>query len=121
MVSILLVEDNHDMLATLTEALEMNNHLVHIARHGQSGLDSLRNNIRPDLIITDINMPHMDGLEFLGHVRGSEKWRDIPTIVMSGLLTDRPSALDAGADGFIVKPFKYQELDALMKRVLGLD
>jgi CheY-like chemotaxis protein len=119
MALILLIEDNADMLQALTEALEINQHEVIPARTGAEGLQVLEKlNQLPDLIITDVRMPQMDGLTFLQNVRGNPQWSNIPIALMSGQARDMTTAAGVGANAFIPKPFKFQQLEETLDRLL---
>lgn len=111
MARILILEDNYEMLDALSEALELNGHVISKGTNGREGLESLQGmNTSPDLIISDLRMPEIDGMEFLLTMRRGE-WSAIPIAIMSGQISDRQMVLDAGADAFIIKPFRYHELE----------
>jgi CheY-like chemotaxis protein len=120
MATILLVEDNPDMLAMLTQVLEWDKaHTVIPGRSGQEGLEILsRVDALPDLIISDISMPEMDGLTFLKRVRSSEHWSGIPFVVMSARASaeERRSAQENGAEDFLVKPFSLEDFQTVLNK-----
>jgi len=112
---ILLLEDDPEMAFVLSEALQLDNHTVQFDHNGQEGLARLRSaDVPPDVIICDIQMPIMDGLDFTRYIRQSERWADIPIVVMSGRPSDKIKALDAGATYFMSKPFKYSHLEQIL-------
>lgn len=76
---------------------------------------------RFDLIITDVNMPDMNGLELIRFVRSSTAHRNVPLFVVTteGREEDRERALDLGATEYLTKPFKPQDLQVLLKRYLS--
>lgn len=113
---ILLLEDDEDMLFTLGEALEMEGHIVTYARSGIEGLQKLEERL-PDLVISDLKMPGMDGIDFVQAVRRSETWSALPIVMMSGAPADRDKAIAAGANDFLVKPFRFPELEAVLSRM----
>jgi len=115
---ILLLEDNPDMLSALIELFELQNHLVVTGQSGRDGLDELSNNQQFDLIISDISMPYMDGLTFLQEVRKNSTWENIPITIMSGHVNDEQTAINAGANAFISKPFRIADLHKLLDRYL---
>jgi CheY-like chemotaxis protein len=82
---------------------------VHCAANGVEALDVLREH-HPDLIISDVDMPEMDGYELLGRVRSDRQCRNIPLIFTSHRYTldDVMRALDLGADGYLPKPFDFE-------------
>lgn len=120
MARILLLEDNPDMVQALIEVLEMHNYEVVTAYNGREGLRILESGVLPDLIITDLKMPLMDGLQFMQFVRGSAAWAHIPVAIMSGETTDSPRITASGADAFILKPFHFDELEATLNRLLNM-
>jgi DNA-binding response OmpR family regulator len=119
MIKVLLLEDNRDMLAALGEALELNNHAVSYAQNARHGLQILEQSAPlPDIIVSDLYMPDLDGLELLHQMRQNPNWAQIPTIIMSGQATDQQIALNAGANAFLIKPFAYHELETLIRQLL---
>lgn len=113
---ILLLEDDEDMLFTLGEALEMEGHEVVYGHNGNEGLEKLKIEL-PDLIISDVKMPGMDGLELIQSVRSNAHWSKLPIVMMSGAASDRGKAIAAGANDFLVKPFRFPELEAVLSRI----
>jgi two-component system chemotaxis response regulator CheY len=85
--------------------------LVH-AYDGREGLDALAQNADVDLILLDINMPRMNGLEFLGVVKKDAKLKKIPVIIVTteGANQDAEKGLAAGASAYVKKPFRNEEL-----------
>ncbi|MEQ8672075.1 MAG: response regulator [Aggregatilineales bacterium] len=120
MAHILVLEDNHDMMMALNEVLNMHGHTV---AHGYSGQEGVRiittGNARPDLILSDVTMPDMDGFEFLEYVQNQPNWAGIPFAIMSGRRTDEKIAIELGASAFIMKPFKFDELTATLEHLLA--
>jgi two-component system, sensor histidine kinase and response regulator len=120
MTTILLVEDNPDMLTMLTQVLEWGDEYKVIpGRSGLEGVDILSTlEILPDLIISDISMPEMDGLELLARVRSHPDWSSIPFVVMSARASadERRGAQERGADDFLVKPFSLEDFKRILER-----
>lgn len=114
---ILLVEDEPGTLITTALLLEMAGYRVSKAANGRKGLDQLHLE-KPDLLITDYMMPHMDGLQLIAAVRDDERLRDLPVLLMSSAL---PPDIDASAvaDDFIDKPFEYEEFARRVERLLA--
>jgi CheY-like chemotaxis protein len=110
MRTILIVEDEVDLAEVLREALEMYGYRVVLAHDGRDGLEKLDSE-PPQLIITDIMMPLVDGYELIRAVRTNPKTRDIPVIAMSA--TDH-----VGHRPFLQKPFELDDLVALVDRTL---
>jgi CheY-like chemotaxis protein len=119
MTNILLVEDNIDMQLLLRDLLEWGGHQVIFGRTGQEGLEALYNSQQaPDLIISDLTMPMMDGLELLRAVRQNPRWEHVRFIIMSANPHDeRLSTPEAdGLNGILPKPFSLDELNLLMRQ-----
>lgn len=113
-VHILLLEDNPDMSELIADALVMEGHEVTCARTGAEGLRAIHQGPLPDLIITDLVMPVMDGITFIEHMRAIVELQHTPCLMISGDPSDRDRALMSGADEFLVKPFRYSELRKVM-------
>lgn len=109
--TILLVEDNSDMAEYVVSILEENHFKVHHADNGKTGLEKL-SHIKPDLILSDIMMPEMDGMTFLKEVRELPDFSDTPTIFLSALsgIDKQIEGLRLGVNDYLVKPFNPEEL-----------
>ena len=117
MTNILLVEDNIDMQILLRDLLEWGGHQVTPGRTGQEGLEALYAAEQPpDLIISDLTMPMMDGLELLQAVRQNPHWENIRFIIMSANPQDErlKSQVASGLHGILPKPFSLEELNRLL-------
>jgi CheY-like chemotaxis protein len=112
MSTILLVEDNLDMQMLLKDLLLLGGHEVLLARTGAEGLDVLLDcgDMLPDIIISDVSMPIMDGYEFLTAVRAEPAWAGIRFVMMSANIGDDQLSGLAGLDGIFHKPFSMDEL-----------
>ena len=110
---ILLVEDDHVLLRTLAIGLRAEGHEVLVAADGRTALAALRED-DPDLVVLDLGLPDIPGLEVLGWLR---EWSTLPVIVLSARSdsTDKVEALDAGADDYVTKPFGFEELLARIR------
>jgi two-component system KDP operon response regulator KdpE len=113
---ILVVDDERQITRVLTRGLNANGYDVHVATDGELALLTL-NDWPPDLIITDLAMPNIDGLELCRKVRN---YSDVPIIVLSvkGEEQSKIAALDAGADDYVTKPFGIDELLARVRATL---
>ncbi len=113
---ILVVDDEYQISRVLKRSLQAHRYDVRTASNGESALD-LFHDFHPDLIITDLQMPEMDGIELCRELR---KISEIPIIVLSvkGEEKTKVSALDAGADDYITKPFGMDELLARIRATL---
>lgn len=110
---ILVVEDDVFLVESIRDILEYDGYHVITANSGQSGLAILKSDPHlPDLIVSDIMMPEMDGYEFLHHVRAEALWVDIPFIFLTakGERQDENLGKELGADDYITKPFAPEDL-----------
>ncbi len=109
--SILLIEDNDDMRENIAEILELANYKVYTASNGKEGVKTAKK-IIPDLIISDIMMPVMDGYEVLYLLGKDEKTKKIPFIFLTAKAeqTDFRMGMNLGADDYLTKPFQEMEL-----------
>jgi CheY-like chemotaxis protein len=118
--SVLLVEDSELTRDMLDGVLAAMGHRVLDAANGRDALDKLQQH-RPDLVITDLEMPVMDGFELIEAIRGREPLRDLPIIVLTsrGSDDDRRRAADLGADAYLVKAdFREEILEQTVNRFL---
>ena len=106
---ILIVDDDVDSLKLIGLMLKRHNYDVVVADAGQKALAKAEAEI-PDLIILDVMMPDMNGLEVARRLRASDKTKDIPIIMISAGRDIAQSAMDSGADDFIEKPFGMEDL-----------
>lgn len=115
---ILTVDDSPSMRALLLHALREHGFHVEQAEDGQAALDWLATN-EVDLVITDINMPRLDGFGLIEQLRESAHYADCPILVLTTESSDekKKRARDAGATGWIVKPFDAEKLAAAVRRV----
>ena len=91
------------------------------ALNGQDGLDKLEKNPDVSLMLVDINMPLMNGLEFIQKVKAAGKYEDIPIIIVSteGKEEDTQRGLAIGAKGYVKKPFQPSDLHSLIGKLFG--
>ncbi len=119
-ISVLAVDDSRTMRDMITLALSSQGFDVALAEDGEQGLEVL-NGMDPDVIITDINMPRLDGFGFIDAVRARDDTKTVPILVLttesSAELKSR--ARDAGATGWIVKPFAQDKLVRALRMVTG--
>lgn len=113
---ILVVDDEPQITRVLRTGLTTRGYDVRVAADGQSALDTF-NDWHPDLVLTDLSMPEMNGIELCRHLRLISP---IPIIVLSvrGEEKMKVEALDAGADDYVTKPFSMEELLARMRAAL---
>jgi two-component system chemotaxis response regulator CheY len=121
-LKILVVEDSPTMRQLISFALKrMPNMDIIEASDGVDGLKKVNSN-RFDLIITDINMPVMDGLKLISIVRKDVNYRNIPIMIITteGGAEDRERALALGADAYITKPIQAGQVLDTVKSLLGI-
>ena len=117
---VLVIDDEENILDTAKDALEQVGYRVETARSGDAVLQRLQTHLDVDAVITDIVMPHTDGLTVIERLRAERP--EIPIIAASGLADERTDdALEAGAEEFISKPFTVEKLQSALQRVLRLD
>jgi DNA-binding response OmpR family regulator len=113
---VLVVEDDDAISQVLQRSLRMEGYDVRIAGDGVSGLDQVQSFL-PDLVILDLGLPKLDGIEVAKQLRERE---DVPILVLTArdAVESRVEGLDAGADDYLVKPFERQELLARLRALL---
>ncbi len=116
---ILTVDDSPSMRMLLRSTLVGQGHMVYEAEDGIDALQWLAANDAPDLMITDINMPRMDGFGLVEAVRAERRHADMPILVLTTESSDekKARARSAGATGWIVKPFDPDKLASAIRRV----
>ena len=117
---LLLVEDNEATIAALTEYLPLCDYSIEVARNGHLALAALART-RPDLIVMDIQMTEMDGLEAIAHVRSDPTFEHIPIIALTALAMpgDRERCYSAGANRYLRKPIRMEVLDRTIRELLS--
>ena len=113
MARVLVVDDEPQILRAMRISLRVRGYEVDTAATGKQALEMAAQH-PPDLVILDLGLPDLDGVEVIGGLRG---WSTAPIIVLSGRAesTDKVEALDAGADDYVTKPFGMDELLARMR------
>jgi two-component system KDP operon response regulator KdpE len=113
MTRVLVVDDEPQILRALRINLRVRDYEVHVAATGSEALQ-VAGRYPPDLVILDLGLPDLDGVQVIQGLRG---WTKAPIIVLSGRAdsTDKVEALDAGADDYVTKPFGVEELLARMR------
>jgi CheY-like chemotaxis protein len=120
MTRILLLDDNAEMVTMLRLVLEQRGHEVVWGRDGQDGVRVLQqSNRKPDLIISNLLMPKMDGMAFLDTVRGNPEWSHIPFVMISPVSSDdrKRATFEHGADAFLAKPFRFEDLNKTLNNL----
>jgi len=119
MKKVLIVEDHADMRELLSWQLELMGFVPITAKHGKEGVEKALSE-KPHLVLMDIMMPGMDGRETARALRANPETKDIPILAATALFrdSDLKSCLEAGCNGFIVKPFTFQELQAKLRELI---
>ena len=120
--TVLIADDEPEILDLMRMMLEWENHTVVQTTDGEQCLEQARA-IKPDLILSDVRMPNMTGLEVLEHLQADPDLASIPVIMLS-VVTTLPqvrTALQNGAIAYLPKPFEMREMARLVNRVLTRD
>ena len=120
MTTVMLVDDSATMLMSLKTILTKAGYAVETAGHGREALDKLSAGLRPNLIISDVNMPQMDGISFTREARKSAGMRFTPILMLTteSEQSKRTEAKTAGATGWLVKPVAPDQLLGVIKQVM---
>lgn len=119
---ILVIDDNAELRADIVELLQLEKYLVLEAKDGSIGFDMIEEHT-PDLIICDIDMPVMTGLDLLKSIKANVKYKNIPFIIFSGNVDEGTPALlnDLGVDKHILKPSSIDHMISEISRLLNPD
>ena len=117
---ILVVEDNERNLKLLRDVLEYAGYDVRVARTAEDGI-SLAASEPPDLVLMDLQLPGIDGMEALRRLRESPRTADIPVVAVTAqaMKQDRERALDAGFNGYVEKPISVRAFPDQVRRFLS--
>jgi len=114
---ILVVDDDKRIAASVRRALAYEGYKVEVAHDGQSALNAARAS-QPDLVVLDVMMPGIDGVEVCRRLREAGDETAVLMLTAKAEVPDRVAGLDAGADDYLVKPFAYEELLARVRSLL---
>ncbi len=119
MKKILIIEDHADMRELLAWQIELMGFMPISAKQGREGVEKALAE-KPQLIIMDIMMPGMDGWEAAKQIRALPDIKDIPILAATALFrdSDLKNCMDAGCNGYIVKPFTFQELQGKVRELI---
>ena len=114
---VLVVEDDDEIAQVLQRSLRLEGYDVRIAGDGEAALDAGARAFHPDLVILDLGLPKLDGIEVARRLRAAD---DVPILMLTArdALESRVEGLDSGADDYLVKPFERQELLARLRALL---
>lgn len=120
MATVLIVEDNPANMTLAVFLLQSKGHTVLKATDAEAGLTLARSD-QPDLVLMDIQLPGMDGLEATGMLKADVGTRGIPVIALTALAMkgDEERIRSAGCDGYIAKPIRYQDFLATIEETLA--
>ena len=124
---ILCVEDNMTNMLLVSRVVEAEGHYLIRAEDGETAIDLLNNNTIPDLVLLDVNLPGMNGLDIARGVRagsigdGSQGYMDVPIIALTAnvLVGDREKCIEAGCNDYLPKPLDIRTLRELMRTLLA--
>ncbi|HEY8439036.1 MAG TPA: response regulator transcription factor, partial [Candidatus Limnocylindrales bacterium] len=114
-MKILLIEDDPRLSRSLARLLEGDRHNVEVADDGESGLEIALGENGIDVVILDVGLPDVSGLEVAREIRRERRELAILMLTARDTIGDRVTGLDAGADDYVVKPFSYDELAARLR------
>jgi two-component system, chemotaxis family, chemotaxis protein CheY len=119
-ITILVVDDSVTMVLSLKTTLSLNGFQVETASNGREAVDKLKSGLKPGLILTDINMPLMGGMELIRNVRAMPGLKFVPilTLTTESEASKRSEGKLAGATGWLVKPVSGNDLVSVMRKVL---
>ena len=120
MAQILVVDDSASMRSMVSTTLQSQGHRVQDAANGKAALDQAKRN-RFDVVITDLNMPVMDGIELVKNLRQLTSYRYTPLLLLTteSSMDKKSEGRKAGATGWLVKPFNPEKLLATVNKVLN--
>jgi len=117
LAKILIVDDDGDLRTLLGLCFLRRGHSIVVAGDGAVALGCMTTHT-PDLLVTDLNMPVLDGLELLRRLRANG-YHDLPVLVLTARSDQRAAAIAAGADAFLVKPVPLRQLGETAERLLA--
>ena len=115
--SILVVDDDEDVAKLLEFMLTREGFEVHVAKDGNAAVKTIDKMTPPGVVVLDIMLPYLSGLQVLKHIRGKEEWLDSSIIMLSSKTDERGIGdyMEAGATDYMTKPFNWDELITRIK------
>jgi len=119
--TILVIEDDQVVLKLLDHMFTRRGYSVSSAADGRAACAMIEDIEPPGLVLLDVMLPYLDGFELIRRIRERPDWADVPIIMLTAKAQERNvvRALDAGANDYVVKPFKPEELIARVRRFVG--
>jgi two-component system, chemotaxis family, chemotaxis protein CheY len=119
MTTVMLVDDSPTMLMSIKSILTKQGLAVETAADGQEALDRVKSGLKPDLVISDVNMPRLDGISFVREARRAGlRFTPILMLTTESEQTKRDEAKAAGATGWLVKPVQADALMSVIRQVV---
>ena len=118
--SVIVVEDDQVVSKLLSRVLSNRGFSVKVAQNGREAIKQLENPSPPDLILLDIILPFIDGIEILSKIRKTPNWEKVPILMLTSKSQEQTvvRAFSAGADDYVTKPFQIEELMMRIKRLM---
>ena len=117
----LVVEDDDQIAYLLQFILQKEGYTVKVARDGRAAQTLINDEPPPSIVTLDYMLPYMNGLELLAAIRARDDWKDVPVLMLTAKSQEKDiaHALQSGATGYLIKPFKPEELRARIRSVVG--
>ena len=117
---VLLVEDDESAAVLLAHLMHRKGLLVQRLADGGEALECIAGQRSADLVLTELKLPHASGFEIIRALHANPQWQGVPVLVLTAQSAEEDvvQALDAGADDYVIKPFRHQELLARIRRHL---
>jgi len=123
MKTVWFVDDNDEMCEAISLYLRLLNCAMRAFPDARTAARALLGGERPDVLLLDISMPEVSGVDFLEFIRRRADWQDLPILMLSSEATDTQvdQAIALGANGFVTKPVTIEELKAALEKVLNMN
>jgi DNA-binding response OmpR family regulator len=118
--SVLVVDDEPNIVLSLEFLLKQVGYIVHVARDGEAALEAVAQ-FKPGLVLLDVMMPKRDGFDVCQTIRANPDWNDIRVIMLTarGREVEREKGLALGADDYVTKPFSTRDVVEKVRQILG--
>ncbi len=118
--SILVIEDEEDIVIILDFLFKREGFSVSIARDGRAAEEIINGSSLPDVVVMDVMLPYFDGFHLIKKMRETENWKDVPVLMLTAKSEERDivRGLDVGANDYMLKPFMTKELVARVRRLI---